>query len=517
MRTFYSKLHTSWNPEFIGPNLLKDTLAAAATLNLEQGPAFTAKALNPVRIKDSLMAIIADQHGRKHRLSKDVVEWKERGGMTGWNLQPETLRKRFDQLEKQVDLAKKDTTGKHVVLAWLKGKKIVEDFSSAAENAVRFSVYRAFVEAGASPDEAARQSKTITIDFDSRGEISTPFNVMYLFFNANVQGTARIFQALKKAPPRRTAALAASMVSFGYLVSFLNRLMSDDDENGVNRWDTISQNDKAHNLSLMYGDRRVMLPQPWGWSLFTYMGQQAEQIQNGRYKSNEAVKDLLTQSADSFSPIQGSTPTQVVAPWFADPFIQVQENKDFAGRSIMPREDPFKRYQTPDSYRYFPDVNSFLKTAADALNRWTGGDQVEAGVLDISPETMEHLLGESAGGFGRAAMRVANLMDKGLRGKSIRPSEIPAVRRFYQEAPSWFTYSLFSDNLTEVEKQEEYRSQGMQFDAAVIGQGRATRNQIEKLNRAIKAVPEGPVRKRLEDRKLEIEQRFNRFMESRNK
>jgi len=30
-------------------------------------------------------------------------------------------------------------------------------------------------------------------------------------------------------------------------------------------------------------------------------------------------------------------------------------------------------------------------------------------------------------------------------------------------------------------------------------------------------VPEGPVRKRLEDRKLEIEQRFNRFMESRNK
>ena len=159
------------------------------------------------------------------------------------------------------------------------------------------------------------------------------------------------------------------MVSFGYLVSFLNRLMSDDDENGVNRWDTISQNDKAHNLSLMYGDRRVMLPQPWGWSLFTYMGQQAEQLQNGRYKSNEAVKDLLTQSADSFSPIQGSTPTQVVAPWFADPFIQVQENKDFAGRSIMPREDPFKRYQTPDSYRYFPDVNPSLKTAADALKQ----------------------------------------------------------------------------------------------------------------------------------------------------
>jgi len=247
------------------------------------------------------------------------------------------------------------------------------------------------------------------------------------------------------------------------------------------------------------------------------MGQQAEQLQNGRYKSNEAVKDLLTQSADSFSPIQGSTPTQVVAPWFADPFIQVQENKDFAGRSIMPREDPFKRYQTPDSYRYFPDVNPSLKTAADALNRWTGGDQVEAGALDVSPETMEHLLGESMGGFGRAAMRVANLMDKGLRGESIRPSEIPAVRRFYQEAPSWFTYSLFSDNLTEVEKQEEYRSQGMQFDAAVIGQGRATRNQIEKLNRAMKAVPEGPVRKRLEDRKLEIEQRFNKFMESRNK
>ena len=172
IRTTYSKLHTSWNPEFIGPNLLKDTLAAAATLNLEQGPAFTAKALNPVRIKDSLMAIMAYQHGRDHKLLKDVVEWMERGGMTGWNLQPETLRKRFDQLEKKVDLAKNDTTGKHVVLAWLKGKKIVEDLSSAAENAVRFSVYRAFIEAGASPDEAARQSKTITIDFESGVPVS---------------------------------------------------------------------------------------------------------------------------------------------------------------------------------------------------------------------------------------------------------------------------------------------------------------------------------------------------------
>jgi hypothetical protein len=68
---------------------------------------------------------------------------------------------------------------------------------------VRLSAYKNARERGMSQNAAASLAKNLTVNFNRRGSWGVAMNSMYLFYNASVQGTARIFMAMGNKRVRR--------------------------------------------------------------------------------------------------------------------------------------------------------------------------------------------------------------------------------------------------------------------------------------------------------------------------
>jgi hypothetical protein len=77
----------------------------------------------------------------------------------------------------------------------------IEGMNDAFENSIRLSSYIAAREGGVSRAKAAQFAKNITVNFNKQGEWGAAMNATYLFFNASVQGTARLGRSLTKMKP----------------------------------------------------------------------------------------------------------------------------------------------------------------------------------------------------------------------------------------------------------------------------------------------------------------------------
>ena len=77
-----------------------------------------------------------------------------------------------------------------VLFDWL------SDYNDAMENGVRLAVYKAALDKGMSREQAASMAKNLTVNFNRKGQIGQQAGALYAFFNAAMQGTARIGQTL---------------------------------------------------------------------------------------------------------------------------------------------------------------------------------------------------------------------------------------------------------------------------------------------------------------------------------
>ena len=78
-----------------------------------------------------------------------------------------------------------------------------------------------------SPAQAAALAKELTVNFNRKGQVAAQAGAMYAFFNAAVQGTARIAQTLvtlENGKPKLTSAgkkIIAGGVSLGVVQAIL--------------------------------------------------------------------------------------------------------------------------------------------------------------------------------------------------------------------------------------------------------------------------------------------------------
>ena len=147
----------------------------------------------------------------------------------------------------------------------------------------------------------------------------------------------------------------------------------------------------------------------------------------------EAGSRFVKASADAFNPM-GSTPTlsQGLSPTITDPWIQLGENKNFAGWEIR-KDQPKFGPKKPDSQLYFKSVRPLTKDATTWLNKVTGGSEVESGYVDVNPENIDHLIDSYTGGVGRF---IANSINTTKTLFSDTPKEIkniPFVRQHIRE------------------------------------------------------------------------------------
>ena len=150
---------------------------------------------------------------------------------------------------------------------------------------------------GVTREKAAQMAKNITVNFNKSGEYGQLLNSVYLFFNASVQGTARLGKSLltMKSPTypdgtkrafkdrfNNAQKMAAALTVFSGLSAMIAMAMSDEDEDGelyYNKIDYI----KERNLIFMRpnGKDYFKIPLPYGFSMFANLGTTAVEVGAG--------------------------------------------------------------------------------------------------------------------------------------------------------------------------------------------------------------------------------------------
>lgn len=456
---FLSSVNTTFNPEFLVSNFVRDMQTAVMNLKAEQGRddgKLNGRDIAMKTVRDSGIAMKAVYASLRNKsLSGKGAEWQktwkefvEDGAKTGW-FRMDDLNGQMKEMDRLVALAKGGWQGQGVQ-AWHSFFKLVEDGNNAVENALRLSAYKHAREAGLSRAQAASLAKNMTVNFNRRGEQGVLLNSLYMFANASIQGTANMMRSLahlngegpllqrlrwKNLNMAQKVALAAT--GAGYLIASLNRAGAGQDDDGVNWYDKVPDYVKEHNLVIMkslFGGKPGeywSIPLPYGYNMFFLLGGTAEGVIRGDLKATRAAGNIVGGLLGAFNPL-GSEDSKTLTgtllknatPTIFRPAMDLAMNENFMGTQIYRENFPggtpkpestLGRCSTPEAYKVF----------ADWLNRTSGGSQYLSGAVDINPDIMKYWIDYVSGGMGRFAGKTVDAAAKSYNGTDIPPQQIP--------------------------------------------------------------------------------------------
>lgn len=427
----YASLLTSYNPEFVVSNALRDIQTAMVNIGDTEGG--VARAAAGRMLKDFLtlkavrgiVSAMRDPNATGE-YARYFEEYRHAGGMISFMDFND-----LDRIKKQIDHLASAGRIREAVTDFV---RMIESANTTVENGVRLSSYIALRKAGVSEAKAAFVARELTVNFNRKGELGPLINAAYMFFNASIQGATRIVQGLARSKNVRRAVL--SMIVLGAVMDLLNGMVSGDDDDGETYYDNLPAYIKERNLILMWPGgakgEHFMVPMPYGYNAAVLAGQQIMSVLRGKTSATNAAGTVVAAAANAFSPL-GMAPTlgQFIAPTLLDPFVQVAENKTFTGASIQPTS--FNKNK-PQAELYWPNTPQWAILAAKEMNEWTGGNVGKSGFVDISPETLEHFATFLGGGAGAFALNVGKTAEELLTGKEWLPEDAPFVRRVYGQA-----------------------------------------------------------------------------------
>ena len=425
-------VNTGGNPEFVLSNFDRDAQTAAIHLSGEQSTKMAAQVMAslPKAMKGIALQQLGKPGGEWGRAYEDL---QAAGGKVGFF----GLRT-LDEIQRELIATVRDAEGSaaRTALKMIRGvKDLIFAANEVVENAARLAAFKVAQEHGFTTEAAASLAKNLTVNFNRKGELGPMMNALWLFYNAGLQGSVRMFQALKH-PKVQAAALGIVLASVA--LSALNRAIGGDDEDRLNRYDKVPDGIKERNLILMRPDGSYFkLPLPYGYNIFHVLGQQMEAVLHGSKTPIEGSVTLFSAIWNAFNPLGGEkTLLQSVSPTITDPLVELSTNRDWTGRPIKPEQSRFE-LKKPESQLYWSSVSPTSKAIAQWLNEATGGSTIRPGAIDISPEVLDYLVGELTGGAGSFINRATNAVIKLSRGEEIPLRKIPFVRVFAGDPPEY--------------------------------------------------------------------------------
>jgi len=146
----------------------------------------------------------------------------------------------------------------------------------------------------------------------------------------------------------------------------------------------------------------------------------------------------------SIDPASATSVGMAVAPSIADLFIQMGAGVNAFDRPTAPYKSEMDTRL--DSENVNPrQAGGWAHQMARGLNKVSGGNQVEAGAIDVNPGTIENLWRNATGGTGVFLSDVfANIPMKALTPESdLTAKDIPLLRNFYGSVDETNNASLF--------------------------------------------------------------------------
>jgi hypothetical protein len=393
----------------------------------------------------------------------------------------------------------------------------LSDFNDMMENSIRVSAYMAALDKGLSKQKAAILAKNLTVNFDKKGQLSARINAYFAFFNASVQGTARLAKTLKG--PKGKAIIGGG-IALGAAQAVILALAGYDDDNPPE-----FIRERNFIVPLPNGDF-LTIPYPLGFNVLPNVGRlTTEFVLSGGKDPGKKVTALLGSVVDAFSPVGGSELSlQTIMPTVADPIVAIATNKDAFGRPIYKKDQATN--PTPGYLRSRENASEISKNIAYFLNLASGGTKYSKGYLSPTGDEIDYLIGQITGGVGRELIKAEQTVKAGVTGEELPAYRIPLVGRFYGETQSNAAESQrFYDNII---KMADYENEvkGRIKNKEPVGEylrdnpqarfwqsANTVENQINQLNKQKKEfIEKGLPReriKRIENQKAAIMKRFN--------
>lgn len=467
-------LNTSWNPEFMLKNKVRDSAWAlfynwldkegsARGYLRNQGPAHAAiyryhtNGAQPLTMNERAGYDLYSAEGRQQAVERygaarvrDALydDFLMEGGLTGYAYMQD-LDHYSRRLKKRARRA-----GNSVMQAFNAATTGFDLLNDLSEVSTRFATFLAQVERGSDVRSAVNYARDVTINFNRRGEWGRDLNALYMFYNASLQGVANLYQLGRRNKTRMGFAMAA-VAGLGYGLSFLLNLWlaamadeaGDDDE-----W-RVSDYRRFTNICLpgwLIGstERVVTIPLPQELRPAWVLGTVLADVTQGRLRADEgwgtaaAIFNSVADAAgESFLPVEvdSNHPLKTFVPSVFKPLYEIGVNANFMGRKIY--REAYPGQTIPQSQLGMRNTFIAYKTSCEWLNEQAGGSTtVPAGMnaegeinrwlnlFDINPSKAEHLFSSYGGGVGRLIVRTWRCIAE--PGDERRASDIPFINAF---------------------------------------------------------------------------------------
>lgn len=373
----------------------------------------------------------------------------------------------------------------------------LSDYNEAMENGVRLATYKAALDNGMSREQAASLAKNLTVNFNRRGQVGLQAGALYAFFNAAMQGTARIGQTIfdmDNGNPKtmRLSSVGKKVVYGGVLLGSMQALMiaaagfGDDDPPEFVR---------ERALIIPTGGKTyISIPMPLGLHVIPGLGRHATEFAlSGFKKPAQRVAALVAMFADAFNPIgNAGLSIQTIAPTALDPLVALSENRDWTGKPIARvSSNP----AMPGHAQWKDTATSWSKLIAEGINAVTGGNKYVAGVLSPTPDQIDYLFAQLTGGVGREISKVDQTVRSMMSGEELPTYKVPLIGRLIGNADSQASQgNAFYANLQRLNELETQikglRKDGRSVDVARLVRENPEARLIQLANRTERQVQE---------------------------
>lgn len=488
---YFASINTQYNPIFGLMNVTRDIQGALVNLSSTPIAGHQKEVLqHTLSAMSGIYSDIRDHRKGVTPSSKWAALWEEmqnEGGTTGYSELFRTSEDRAKALQseiKQISEGKIKHVGR-AIFDWL------SDYNETMENSVRLAAYKTAIDNGMSKPRAASLAKTLTVNFNRKGRMGSQAGALYAFFNASMQGTARMAEALK-GPAGKKIILGG--LTIGVMQAMALAMAGFDDDEPP---EFVRERNLIIPLTPVSGKKTYLtIPMPLGLHIIPNIGRLATELVIGgfRHPGDKAIR-LLGVLMDAFNPIGSATPLQTITPTLIDPIAALAENKDWTGKPIY-REERNGMIPTPGFTRAKNTSSFYARWTAEAINTLSGGTKYQPGRASPTPDQIDYLIGQVTGGVGREAGKVEQAVESAYTGEDLPAYKRPLLGRLYGDAEEGASQAgRFYENLKRINSHEaeikgrashheEYRSYITDNpESKLIGPANEAENIVHHLNK----------------------------------
>lgn len=448
--------YTSRNPDFVLSNFIRDAFYSNAMTWVKEGGAYSRRFMsnmgqfNPASI---VRLIYRYEHGQLdmgNEVERLFKLFMQHGGETGW-----TIMRNIDKHRKAVERELRNSRHMTVRQGWDVAMGYYDLFNRGVENCARFAAFLTSMQSGRSIDRSIWDAKEVSVNFNKRGSgikawdegagwgsasnwvraMSGMGRAGYVFWNASVQGLSNFARAAKR-NPGRVVPLAAVSFGLGLLAPVVNEMlvaaMGGDDE----YYDLPEFYRRSNWVFALPGGGWLTLPLPIELRAFYGAGELASSLMGGKVRmSGGEITMELAATVSQVLPLnflEGGGSWQALVPSAAAPVVEVVVNRDWTGIPVY-RSTTFNEH-VPEWRAVYKNTNELLVDASRRLSRWTGGNDVDRGRVEINPAGVQHVLEGYLGGFATFTNKLVGLASQVIDAdEEVDVRNVPFVNRVYKE------------------------------------------------------------------------------------